>query len=253
MVDALAATLAGLGRFGRFGTAVGAGLLRPPWYPAEALRHTAVVAMRCLLPVLAVTLPIGMVIALQGLEIFAVFGAERLLSSLVSVTVLRELAPVMASVLVAAQGGASVAAELGAMRIREELDATAVMAVDPLRFHAVPRVVGLAVACPLLYVAGAAAGVLGGYASAVGLKGEPGGIYWENLWALCTPMDLWGGLLKTAVFGVVIGLVAAFHGYEASGGAAGVGRAVNLTVVRSVLGFIAANYLLTSALFGAGA
>lgn len=253
MLDALAATAAGLGRFGRFGASVGAAVLAPPWYPREALRHTAVVAMRCLLPVLAVTFPIGMVIALQGLEIFSVFGAERLLSSLVSVTVLRELAPVMASVLVAAQGGASVAAELGAMRIRDELDATAVMAVDPLRYHAVPRVVGLAVACPLLYVAGAASGVVGGYASAVLLKGEPGGIYWHNLWALCTPMDLWGGLLKTGCFGIVIGLVAAFHGYHASGGAAGVGRAVNHTVVRSVLAFVAVNYLLTSALFGVGA
>lgn len=251
-MDGITAALAGLGRFGRFGGQIAHALLTPPWYPREMVRHTAIISMRCLLPVLAVTLPIGMVIALQGLEIFRVFGAERLLSSLVSVTVLRELAPVMASVLVAAQGGASVAAELGAMRIKEELDATAVMAVDPLRFHAVPRIVALSVACPLLYVAGASAGVFGGYVSAVLLKSEPGGIYWANLWALSTPLDLWGGLLKTSVFGVVIGMVAAFHGYLASGGAAGVGRAVNDTVVRAVLAFVAANYLLTSALFGVG-
>jgi phospholipid/cholesterol/gamma-HCH transport system permease protein len=244
--------LAGVGRFAVFAAALGHRLLRPPLFGGEVLRHTWTTAARCLLPVLAVNLPFGMVISLQGLEIFHSYGAERLLSSLVSVTVLRELAPVMASVLVAAQGGSSVAAELGAMRIKDELDATVVMAVDPLRFHVLPRVLGLALSCPMLYVAGATAGLLGGYITAVLVKGEPGGVFLANLWALTTPMDLWAGVLKTAIFGVVIGLVAAFHGNFASGGAAGVGRAVNDTVVHSVLAFIAFNYVLTSALFGMG-
>lgn len=248
----LNAPLARWGRFGLFAAGLAARVARGPWFPGEAVAHCGTTAARCLLPVVAVTFPFGMVISLQGLEIFRLFGAERLLSSLISVTVLRELAPVLASVLVAAQGGATVAAELGSMRIQEELDATAVMGIDPLRFHVLPRVVGLTLACPALYVAGAAAGVAGGALTAVVVKGEPGGVFVHNLWALTQPLDVWGGCLKTTAFGLVIGLVAAFHGARATGGAAGVGRAVNDTVVHSVLAFVALNYLLTSLLFGVG-
>ena len=252
VVLSLVDPLAGLGRFARFGLRVALACVRPPVFLGEVLRFTGITLTRCLLPVVAVTLPFGMVVSLQGLEIFNVFGAQRMLSSLISVTVLRELAPVMASVLVAAQGGSAVAAELGSMRIKEELDATAVMAVDPLRLHVVPRVGGLSLACPMLYGVGSVAGVFGGYLTAVVLKGEPSGVFLHNLWALTGPADVWSGVLKTTVFGVVIGLVAAFHGFHARGGAAGVGRAVNDTVVHAVLAFIAFNYVLTSALFGLG-
>ncbi len=244
------APLARLGRFGLFAGGLATRLALGPRFPRETLSHCGTTAWRCLLPVVAVTFPFGMVISLQGLEIFRLFGAERLLSSLISVTVLRELAPVLASVLVAAQGGAAVAAELGAMRIQEELDATAVMGVDAVRFHVLPRVLGLTLACPALFAAGAVAGVAGGGLTAVVVKGEPGGVFLHNLWALTRPLDLWGGCLKTTAFGLVIGLIAAFHGSRARGGAAGVGRAVNDTVVQSVLAFVALNYLLTSLLFG---
>jgi phospholipid/cholesterol/gamma-HCH transport system permease protein len=242
--------LAALGRFGVFAGAVGARAARGRVDTAEVARSTWTTASRCLLPVFAVTLPVGMVIALQGLEIFRMFGAERLLGSLVSVAVLRELSPVLASVLVAAQGGSSVAAELGSMRIKEEIDATDVMAVDPLAVHVLPRVLALMITCPLLNVVGSAAGIAGGWLTACVLKGEPSGVYLSNMWDLTQPVDMWAGVIKTVVFGLIIGLIAAFHGYHASGGAAGVGRAVNDTVVHSVLAFISANYLLTNALFG---
>ena len=222
---------------------------RRPFHFAPFLAHTWTTCARCLLPVVAVTTPFGMVIALEGLEIFGLFGAQRMLSSLVSVAVLRELSPVLASVLIAAQGGSSCAAELGAMRIKEEIDATEVMAVDGLQLHVVPRVLALTIACPMLNVVGSVAGLAGGWFTAVVLKGEPSGIFLQNMWALATPVDIWGGALKTTVFGAIIGLIAAFHGYSATGGAAGVGRAVNDTVVHSVLVFITFNYLLTSALF----
>ena len=132
--------LAGIGRFGIFAGRVGWRACTPTWEIRQIARQTWLVTLRCLLPVVAVVFPFGMVMALQGLEIFELFGAQRLLSSLVSVAVFRELSPVLASVLVAAQGGSAFAAELGAMRIREELDATEIMAIDPLRVHVVPRV-----------------------------------------------------------------------------------------------------------------
>jgi phospholipid/cholesterol/gamma-HCH transport system permease protein len=245
------AGLVELGRFGAFAAAVGRRLATPPWSLRDAAAHLWVLATRCLLPVVAVVFPAGMVLALQGLGVFGLFGAQRMLSALVSVAVFRELSPVLASVLVAAQGGSAFAAELGSMRIREELDATAVMAVDPLRVHVVPRVAAALVATPLLNLVGSLAGVAGAWLVAVAMKGENGGIFWANLWALTKPVDLWGSLLKTAVFGAIIGLVATWKGFTATGGAAGVGKAVNDTVVIAVTGFVVANYFLTSAIFGA--
>lgn len=241
--------LARIGRFGIFLGRIGLRAATPPWNAAEFFRHTWLVTVRCILPVCAVTFPFGMVIALQGLEIFNLFGAQRMLPSLISVAVLRELSPVLASVLVAAQGGSAFAAELGAMRIKEELDATEVMAVDALRWHVVPRVAALVVACPILDVLGAVAGLAGGFVMAVGIRGEPAGVFIAHLWKFTTPFDLVGGVIKTLVFGAIIGVVACWHGFHASGGAAGVGKGVNDTVVQATLAFFVANYLLTSAMF----
>lgn len=246
MLDRIAA----LGRFGLFTVRVAGRALVPPWEVHETARHTWLITLRCLLPVLATVGPLGMVMALQGLLIFDLFGAQRLLSSLVSVAVFRELSPVMASALVAAQGGSSFAAELGAMRIKEELDATEVMAIDPLRVHVVPRVIAATVATPILNLVGSLGGIVGGWAVATLVKGEPGGVYWANLWALTGGVDIVGGLLKTVTFGALIGLIATYQGFHATGGAAGVGKAVNDTVVLAITSFIIANYFLTSALFG---
>jgi phospholipid/cholesterol/gamma-HCH transport system permease protein len=212
--------------------------------------HLSTVTRRCLLPVAATVFPFGMVMALQGLKVFSFYGTQRMLSALVAAAVLRELSPVLSCTLVAAQGGASCAAELGAMRIKEELDATDVMAVDSIGFHVAPRMLALAVACPLLNVMGTAAGILGGYLSAVFIMGEPEGTFRAELWNLTRPFDVWASELKTGVFGVIIGLTSCYLGYHTTGGAAGVGKAVNQTVVWSVLIFIVANYVLTSAIFG---
>lgn len=242
--------LAALGRFGGFSARVAWRVFVPPFEHHELARHTWTITIRCVLPVIATVGPLGMVMALQGLRIFDLFGAQRLLSSLVSVAVFRELSPVMASALVAAQGGSAFAAELGAMRIKEELDATEVMAIDPLRVHVVPRVLAAAIATPMLELAGSLGGIAGGFLVACVLGDEPAGVYWANLWALTGPIDIAGGVLKSAVFGTLIGLVATFYGFHATGGAAGVGKAVNDTVVVAITAFIIANYFLTSALFG---
>ena len=242
--------LATLGRFGLFAGGVTRRLFHPSWRLGDFTQQLYLVTTRCLFPVIAVTLPFGMVIALQGLQIFAMFGSEHLLASLVSVTVIRELSPVLASVLVAAQGGSAFAAELGSMRIKEEIDATEVMAVDGIAYHVVPRVLAVTLACPMLDLVGSIAGITGAFITAVLFRGEQAGVFMAQLWAFTEPSDLWGSLLKTAIFGVIIGLISCYQGYYASGGAAGVGKAVNETVVYSVLAFIAANYFLTTALFG---
>jgi phospholipid/cholesterol/gamma-HCH transport system permease protein len=137
------------------------------------------------------------------------------------------------------------------MRIREELDATEVMAIDALRVHVVPRLIAILIATPMLNLVGSFGGIVGGWVSASLVEGVDSGVYWANLWALTQLSDLWGGFVKTFVFGMIIGTVACFQGFYASGGAPGVGRAVNDTVVLSATAFIVANYFLTTALFGA--
>lgn len=241
--------IAAIGRYSLFVGQILVALVRGPVAWADLFRHTWIVVLRCLLPVVAVVFPFGMVMALQGLAIFELFGAQRMLASLISVAVLRELSPVLASVLVAAQGGSACAAELGSMRIKEELDATAVMGVDPVAWHVVPRVLALMAACPFLNLVGSAAGIAGGFTTATVFKGENAGVFMAELWAFTEFHDVWGGLLKTFCFGTLIGTIACYHGYHTTGGAAGVGRAVNDTVVYAVMAFIVSNYFLTSAIF----
>lgn len=242
---------AGLGRFGLYAAAVLWRMVVPPFEVHETARHTWLLLVRCLLPVVAVVFPMGMVMALQGLGIFEMFGTEHMLPSLVSVAVFRELSPVLATALVTAQGGSAFAAEIGAMRIKEELDATEVMAIDPLRVHVVPRVAAAILATPVLNLIGSMAGITGGWFTAVVLEGQAGGQYWGNVWDLTQPWDLTGSIVKTLVFGLMIGLISTHRGFTATGGAAGVGRAVNDTAVLAITTVIIVNYFLTSALFGA--
>ncbi len=241
-------TLTSLGSFGIFCMRLLARAVTPPWNVSELFRQTWLVSLRCVGPVMATTFPFGLVLALQGLQIFDLYGAQRMLPSLVTTAMVRELSPLLACVLVAAQGGSSFAAELGAMRIKEELDATEVMAVDSLRWHVLPRVLALILACPVLQVVGAVLGLTGAWVMAVAIQGEPSGTFFANLWAFTTPTDVAGSALKSVVFGALIGTIACFRGYNAHGGAAGVGQAVNDTVVQSVLVIFVVNYLLTSAL-----
>jgi phospholipid/cholesterol/gamma-HCH transport system permease protein len=241
-------TLTSLGSFGIFCMRLIARTFSPPWNFPELFRQTWRVSLRCVGPVMATTFPFGLVLALQGLQIFDLYGAQRMLPSLVTTAIVRELSPLLACVLVAAQGGSSFAAELGAMRIKEELDATEVMAVDSLRWHVLPRVLALILACPVLQVIGAVLGLVGAWVMAVAIQGEPSGTFFANLWTFTTPTDVAGSAIKSVVFGAIIGTISCFRGYYAHGGAAGVGQAVNDTVVQSVLAIFVFNYLITSAL-----
>ena len=248
----LLAPVASLGRFGGFAAAAIRGFVRMGWSVSESFRHAGVLAMRCLVPVCATIFPFGAVIGVQGMAIFDLFGAHRLLSSLLSVVIIRELGPVLAAVLVAAQGGSSFAAELGAMRIKEELDATAVMAVDPVGWHVVPRVLAMTLVVPLLTILADAVGIAGGWVVAVFMYGQDHGVFMAHLVQLIGVFDLFASVFKGLVFGGLVGLIATYRGFHATGGAEGVGRAVNDTVVYSVMFILVVNYVLSSALFGAG-
>lgn len=238
---------------GRFGVFSGHCLHRIAWgrtSAAETLDHMGQLIARCALPVTLTMFPLGAAIGIQGMRIFDLFGAHRLLSALLALMCIRELGPVISSVLIAAQGGSSFAAELGAMRIKEEIDATEVMAVDGLAWHAAPRVLAMTLVVPMLCVSSAGVGILGGYAVAVGLFGQDHGVFMANLGAFVGLWDLVAAVLKGLIYGLLVGLVSTFRGWVTEGGAEGVGRAVNDTVVYSIVFMLVLNYALSTLFFG---
>ena len=250
LVTSMLGPLDTLGRFARFSARALSIIPRRGWSLRELVTQAGTLTGRCFIPVCATIFPFGAVIGVQGMAIFDLFGAHRLLSSLLSLVIIRELAPVLAAVLVAAQGGASFAAELGAMRIKEELDATAVMGVDPIAWHVVPRVLAMVLVVPLLTTLANAMGVLGGYVVAVAMYDQDHGVFVHHMAQLIGIYDLAASAGKGAAFGLLVGLISTFRGFSASGGAEGVGRAVNDTVVYSVMFILVLNYALSSLLFG---
>ncbi len=222
---------------------------RPPFFLRETVRQMVMIGYRCLVPVMAVVIPMGGIVALQGLIIFRIFGAERLLSSLLFTAIFREIAPGVASMMVASQAGSSMAAELGTMRVKDEVDAQEVMAVNPLKYLIMPRLIAGTIMNPLLTVIGCVLGVVGGWIVAVPLKGVNHGAFMANLYSLVTMADIYQGLVKATIFGAIISGVSCYHGFYATGGAAGVGRAANRAVVQIVMALSIVNYFVSSAFF----
>jgi phospholipid/cholesterol/gamma-HCH transport system permease protein len=203
------------------------------------------------MPVALVVVPMGALISLQGASIIQDFGVERLLAPLVAMTVVRELAPGVAALMVAMQAGTSVAAEIAAMRVREELDAYEVMAVDPLRHVVAPRMMAGVLMAPLFTGLAMVLAVFGSWAVAVGARGFAGRAFLEGCFTAMTPYDLLAALIKSVVFGILISSISCFEGYTAWRSAQGVGRATNRSVVGAILAVLGANYLLNSVLYAA--
>lgn len=221
-----------------------------PYHVSEWIRVMNSLGWRCLLPVLCVVGPMGAAVALQGMKILNMFGTESLLSSMLSVVILREISPVMASMMVASQAGSSIAAELGAMRVKEEIDALEVMAVNPIQRLVVPRLLAGLIITPLLNAVSSAVGLLGGFLVAIPIKGMNLGTFMENLYMMVSVEDITIGLIKTSVFGLTITTIACYYGYNVTGGAEGVGRATNKTVVYSAVLVLLLNYFFSSIYYG---
>jgi phospholipid/cholesterol/gamma-HCH transport system permease protein len=239
-----------LGNFGSFAADIVRSLVAGRWSLKEAFAHASTLCTRCFIPVNVTIFPFGAVMGLQGMQIFDMFSAHRLVSTLLAQFVVQELGPVLAAVLVAAQGGSSFAAELGTMRIKEELSATEVMGVDPIGWHVAPRVLAMAMVVPLLVVVANFFGIFGSYCVAVGLYEQPHGVFMAHLTENIGTVDLLYSAFKGLFFGILVGLIATWKGFYTTGGAEGVGRAVNDTVVASVMFILIFNYLLSSMLFG---
>jgi len=173
-------------------------------------------------------------------------GALDLVAALVAVAITRELAPLMTAVIVAGRVGSAIAAELGTMKVSQEIDALTVMGIEPVSFLVVPRLVALIVALPCLTIFADLVGILGGYTVAVGALGIGSGTYISNTVDALVLQDLFTGLAKAVVFATIIGLVGCQRGLQTEGGADEVGRSTTSAVVRSIVLVIAADLFVTA-------
>src|SRR5712692_2624232 len=188
----------------------------------------------------------GMVLALQTVYAFGLFNAQSLVGATVELSLARELAPVFTCIVLVARVGSAVATELGTMRVTEQIDALETMAVDPINYLVVPRIIAALVAAPILAMLFNVIAMTGAYGVAVFLKDLSPGTFLNRIQYLVELKDITDGLGKSAVIGFVVTLIAAFRGYRAEGGARGVGIATTQAVVGGLVAIFAIDYVYTA-------
>ena len=177
------------------------------------------------------------------------YGAEAIVPQVVVLGITRELGPVIAGLMVAGRVAAAIAAEIGTMKVTEQIDALTTLATNPIKYLVVPRLVAAVICMPVLVGIADSIGVFGGYVVATQSLDFTGSIYLKNTVDFATAQDINSGLIKAAVFGFIIALMGCYNGFNSRGGAQGVGNATTAAVVSSSILILAANYLLTSLLF----
>ncbi|SOD40295.1 lipid asymmetry maintenance ABC transporter permease subunit MlaE [Nitrosovibrio sp. Nv4] len=193
---------------------------------------------------------VGMVLGLQGYETLQRYGAESAVGTMVALSLLRELGPVVAALLFASRAGSAITAEIGLMKATEQLAAMEMMAVDPIARVVAPRFWAGVISMPLLAALFSAIGIFGGYLVAVILIGVDEGSFWSQMQgAVDFRYDIVNGVIKTFVFGIAITAIAVFEGYDASPTAEGVSGATTRTVVTSALAILGLDFILTSFMF----
>ncbi|HBE44589.1 MAG TPA: ABC transporter permease [Deltaproteobacteria bacterium] len=191
----------------------------------------------------------GMVLALQSYYGFRKFGAESLLGTTVALAMTRELGPVLTSLMVTGRAGSAMAAELGTMRVTEQIDALTVMGLNPVKYLVVPRIVASFIMLPVLTIISDFIGIVGGYLVGVKLLGVNEGAFINRMVKYLEYEDIFNGLIKAAVFGIIMSVICCYKGFYTKGGAEGVGRATTEAVVLSSLSILVSDYVLTSLMF----
>jgi phospholipid/cholesterol/gamma-HCH transport system permease protein len=190
----------------------------------------------------------GMVLTLQTSYALRAFSAEGRVGGIVAVSLTREIAPVFAAIVVTARAGSAMAAELGNMRVTEQIDAIATMGVSPVQYLLSPRLLAAVAMMPLLCILYSSVGVCGAYLVAVLLLDGDMGLFFQSIRDTCVPKDIIMGVIKAAIFGFMVSSISCRHGYFAGGGARGVGIATTRAVVESCVVILVANYILTQIL-----
>lgn len=245
------ALLAGIGRVALFAGRTVSHLLRPPFYWREF--GAALVQIGWLsLPVVGLTaLFTGGALALQIYAGGARFNAETVVPSIVAIGLTRELGPVLGGLMVAARVASSIAAEIGTMKVTEQIDALTTLSTNPMKYLTLPRVLAASLAVPLLVGVGDAIGIMGGFLVGVGRLDFNGATYMNNTVDFLQFWDVGSGMIKGAVFGFIVALMGCYYGMNSGRGAQGVGRATKAAVVTASVLILASNYVLTEVFFSA--
>jgi len=242
--------LAGIGRIVMFAVQVISHIVRPPFYPREFM--TALLQIGWFsLPVVGMTaLFTGGALALQIYAGGARYGAEAAVPSITAIGMVRELGPVLGGLMVAARVTSSIAAEIGTMKVTEQIDALTTLSTNPLKYLAVPRVVAAVLVMPVLVAVGDSVGIAGGWLVGINQLGFNSSTYIKNTVSFLQFWDVGSGLVKGAAFGFIIALMGVYHGMNSGRGAQGVGTATKSAVVAASVLILAANFLLTRVFFG---
>jgi len=239
----------GVGHFALFVIKALVGILRPP-YDLKMIRQQMITIGFYSLPVVGMTaLFSGAVLALQSYTGFSRFSAESSIATVVVLSVTRELGPVLAGLMVAGRVGASIAAEIGTMRVTEQIDALFTLSTDPIKYLVSPRVLAAAVTLPCLVFIGDIIGVMGGYMVSVNKLDFNSANYIISTLKYLEAIDVMSGLVKAFVFGIIISTVSCYSGYNSDKGAKGVGDATTMAVVNSSILILLSNYLITELFF----
>lgn len=246
---AVLALAAATGRLALFAASGASHAFRPPFYFGEIGRQLLKIGFFSL-PVVGLTAFFtGAALALQIYIGGARFNAEAVVPSIVAIGMVRELGPVLGGLMVAGRVSASIAAEIGTMRVTEQIDALTTLSTNPFKYLVAPRLIAATLAMPALAFVGDVIGILGGYAVGTARLGFNGPTYVRNTWEFLTTADIASGLWKAAVFGFLIALMGCYQGYHSERGAQGVGRATTNAVVSASILILASNYLLNELFF----
>lgn len=223
--------------------------LQPPYYPRLMLKQMVEIGYYSL-PVVGMTaIFTGMVLALQTYTGFARFNAETAIPNVVVISICRELGPVLAGLMVAGRIGAAMAAELGTMRVTEQIDALTTLSTNPFKYLIAPRLIAGLTMLPLLVAVADVIGVFGGYLVSIYKLGFNPGTYLTNTVEFVEFNDVFSGLVKAGVFGFIIALMGCYHGFHSRGGAQGVGKATTNAVVTASILILISNYIVTELFF----
>lgn len=230
-----------------------------PFYPTDVVQQMDAIGVDSLFIVVLTGFFTGMVLALQSSASLASFGETAILGRLVTASMIRELGPVLAGLMVAGRVGSGIAAEIGSMRVTEQIDALNTLGTDPIKKLVTPRLIAALIMLPVLTVINDAVGIVGGSVISTLYVGVPNSIYWRTVWDQIAsdgftfrfiPNDFIQGLFKPFVFGGIIAIVGCYQGLNTTGGTEGVGQATTRTVVVASISILVVDYFMTQLLLG---
>lgn len=224
--------------------------VRRPWRLRNLLASCEAVGVGSIFVVVLTAFFTGAVFGMQLAIAFRLFDAESLAGATVALALTRELSPVLTGLMVTGRAGSAIATELGSMRVTEQIDALATMAIDPKHYLLVPRVLAGVLTVPILCMIFNVVGLVGAYLVAVKLQGISEAQFWSRVQTWVDLLDVAGGLIKAAIFGGMITLIACYKGFHARGGARGVGEATTEAVVLSSVLILVGDYFLTAMMVG---